>query len=93
MNVGLIYGSTKRSQFFFVPWLIIYLPAILVLLIFVAVQFSVLEGKQLAAILLVIVSSYFYAIVVASYIELDLANKLLKVISRLRDKVHAIKSE
>ena len=59
--------------------MIIYLPAILALLIFVAVQFSILDGKQMAAILLVIVSSYFYAVVVASYIELDLANKLLKV--------------
>jgi hypothetical protein len=62
--------------------MIIYLPAILALLIFVAVQFSILDGKQLAAILLVVVSSYFYAVVVASYIELDLANKLLKVINR-----------
>jgi len=62
--------------------MIIYLPAILALLIFVAVQFSILDGKQMAAILLVIVSSYFYAVVVASYIELDLANKLLKVINR-----------
>ena len=49
--------------------------AIIALLIFCSVQFSVLEGKQLPAILLVFISSYFYAIVVAAYIEMKLENK------------------
>lgn len=48
--------------------------AIIALLIFCSVHFYVLEGKQLPAILLVFVSSYFYAIVVAAYIELKLEN-------------------
>ena len=79
VNTGLIYGATKRYQWLFIPWMLIYLPAILALLIFCSIQFAVLEGQQLSAILLVIVSSYFYAIVVSSYIELKLQNKILKV--------------
>ena len=79
VNAGLIYGATKRYQWLFIPWMLIYLPAILALLIFCSIQFAVLEGQQLSAILLVIVSSYFYAIVVSSYIELKLQNKILKV--------------
>ena len=63
----------------FIPWMVIYLPAILSLLIFCCIKFWSMEGKQLAAILLVGVSAYFYAIVVASYIELKLSKRLKKV--------------
>ena len=63
----------------FIPWMVIYLPAILSLLIFCCIKFWSMEGKQLAAILLVGISAYFYAIVVASYIELKLKNRLKKV--------------
>lgn len=74
-NVGLIYGATKRYHWLFLPWLVIYLPAILALLIFCSIKFSDLEGKQLSAILLFLISSYFYAIVVTSYVELCQKNK------------------
>jgi hypothetical protein len=59
--------------------MVIYLPAILALLVFCSIKFSTLDGKQLSAVILLAVSSYFYAIVVASYIELNVINKLIKV--------------
>ena len=78
-NLGLIYGATKNNRWMFIPWMVIYLPAILSLLIFCCIKFWSMEGKQLAAILLVGISAYFYAIVVASYIELKLKNRLKQV--------------
>ena len=80
----LIYGATKLYKWLLVPWMILHLILVILLMIYLAVRFEHMDGKDGApiksvTIVSILVLTYFYVVVVLFYKEVKEKEDIGKV--------------
>lgn len=73
-DVALIYGTHKRYPWLLTPWLVLHFVAFVALLVYLSLNFNVLEDQKIPPLAALVMLAYFYALVFAHYMEIRTGN-------------------
>ena len=69
-NISLLHGIVKKQSWFFLPWIVLHLAAIVGSVIWCAVKFSEMQNQRAILLIIATLQFYFFIIVLLHYQEL-----------------------